>query len=57
MLAVLRYARREVAALSRPLARVGPGVAYPSHEELAEYAKRVVDSLPLLADEQRDMLR
>ena len=33
-----------------------PGVACPSDEELAEYAKQVVDSLPPLTDEQRDTL-
>ena len=41
---------------ARPRKRRVPGVVCPSDEELAEYAKQVVDSLPPLTDEQRDVL-
>ena len=40
----------------RPRKRRAPGVVCPSDEELAEYAKQVVDSLPPLTGEQRDTL-
>ena len=41
---------------ARPRKRRGPGVMYPSDEELAEHAKQVVDGLPPLTDEQREAL-
>jgi hypothetical protein len=36
--------------------RRAPGVVCPSNEELAEYARRVVDNLPPLTGEQREVL-
>jgi hypothetical protein len=41
---------------TRPRKRRAPGVVCPSDAELAEYAKQVVDGLPPLTDEQRDVL-
>jgi hypothetical protein len=41
---------------ARSRKRRAPSVVCPSDEELAEYAKQVVDGLPSLTDEQRDLL-
>ncbi len=42
---------------ARPHKRRAPGVVCPSDDdELAEYAKHVVDSLPPLTEGQRDLL-
>lgn len=41
---------------ARPRKRRAPGVVCPSDEELAEFARQVVDGLPPLTDEQRDVL-
>jgi hypothetical protein len=52
-----RLASPDLVALTRRgLASATPRVTCPSDEELAEYAKQVVDGLPPLTDEQRDTL-